>query len=357
MKKTLKCIGLGLISILLILGMSLGLMFGNEIQTINSIKKVDEYGMYEMTYTADYGLDKLIASGGVENDGALVNFVIDNLLKGLPIDINIPDFGCSTFQAQNEQGDWLFGRNYDLDYVPGMIVKTKPDNGYASISVSNMAVAGYNEEKRPEGFKESVASLAAPYLVMDGMNEKGFSMGVLLIRDVEATNQNTDKLDLTTTSAMRYLLDKAGDVNEAIKLLENMDMHASANASYHFQMADADGNSAVVEYIDDQLNIIRKEDDEFQALTNFLISEEMYGFGRGQDRYEILINTLNEKNGVLSEEESMDLLKTVSQDKINQETGKRSSTQWSVVYNNTKKTAKIVAGMNYENVIEVSLFD
>lgn len=96
-------------------------------------------------------------------------------------------------------------------------------------------------------------SLAAPYVMMDGMNEMGFSIGVLLIRGVEPTHQETDKLDLTTTSAMRWLLDKAATVEEAIGMLENMDMHASANASYHFQMADAQGDSAVIEYIDNQL--------------------------------------------------------------------------------------------------------
>ena len=53
--------------------------------------------------------------------------------------------------------------------------------------------------------------------------------------------------------------------------------------------------------------------------------------------------------------ESMDLLQAVSQDKISEDTGNQTATQWSVVYNNTKKTAKIVAGRNYDTVIEVSL--
>ena len=40
--------------------------------------------------------------------------------------------------------DWLFGRNYDLNYVPSMIVKSNPDHGYASIAVANISVLGYN---------------------------------------------------------------------------------------------------------------------------------------------------------------------------------------------------------------------
>ena len=86
-----------------------------------------------------------------------------------------------------------------------------------------------------------------------------------------------------------------------------------------------------------------------------MISEDVYGFGKGQDRYEILENTLTQNHGILSEMESMDLLQAVSQDKISEDTGKQTATQWSVVYNNTKKTAKIVAGRNYDTVIEISL--
>lgn len=235
-----------------------------------------------------------------------------------------------------------------------MIVKTNPKNGYASLSVANISVLGYDADKLPDNFASGIMSLAAPYVMMDGMNEMGFSIGVLLIKD-EPTQQNTDKLDLTTTSAMRWLLDKAANVEEAITMLENMDMHASANASYHFQMADAQGNSAVIEYIDNELRVIRKEPEGLQYLTNFLISEDVYGFGKGQDRYDILTDTLTQNHGILSEEEAMNLLEAVSQDKISEDTGKQTATQWSVVYNNTKKTAKIVAGRNYDTVIEVSL--
>ena len=40
---------------------------------------------------------------------------------------------------------------------------------------------------------------------------------------------------------------------------------------------------------------------------------------------------------------------------IQSQTGTLTATQWSVVYNNTQKTAKIVAGGQFGNVIEVSL--
>lgn len=44
MKKTIKRLLFGLLAVLIIVIAAFGLMFGKEIQTIASIKKVDDYG-------------------------------------------------------------------------------------------------------------------------------------------------------------------------------------------------------------------------------------------------------------------------------------------------------------------------
>lgn len=355
MNKILKRVLIGIVIIVLALGLGFYALFNKEISTINSIKKIDDYGFYEINVTSNYGLDGLVKSGGAKNDSELVQYVVKTIMKGLPVNITIPDFGCSTFQAQTEEGDWIFGRNYDLDPIPGMVVRTNPENGYRSIAIANISVLGYTLENGPDSFVKGLTSLAAPYVMMDGLNEKGLSIGVLLIKDTP-TNQNTDKLDLTTTSAMRLVLDKAANVEEAIAIFENLDMHASANASYHFQIADAQGNSAVIEYIDNEISVIRKQPGEVQGLTNFLISEEKYNFGKGQDRYEILMNTLTENNEILSEDQAMNLLESVSQYKVSDD-GEITATQWSVVYNNTKLTLDIVVAGKFDKVYSYSLFD
>lgn len=43
-------------------------------------------------------------------------------------------FGCSTIYTQNESGTYFFGRNYDWAECETMIVHTKPENGYESVS-------------------------------------------------------------------------------------------------------------------------------------------------------------------------------------------------------------------------------
>ena len=51
------------------------------------------------------------------------------------------------------------------------------------------------------------------------MNERGLAVSVNMIQDSEDINQDTAKPDITTTTAIRLLLDKAADVEEALKLL------------------------------------------------------------------------------------------------------------------------------------------
>ncbi len=348
MNKIIKRILIGLLTLVLVLVVAIGLLFQKEIATVMSVKQIDDYGLYEVHVSSDYAIDELVAQGGANNDSELVNFVIGKVLKGLPIELNIPDFGCSTFQVQNEAQDWIFGRNYDLDPVPGLVVFTEPENGYKSISIANANVLGLEVNTGELSLMEKVLTLASPYILMDGMNEMGLSIGVLLIKD-EATNQVTDKPDMTTTSMLRLVLDKAATVEEAIALFEAYDMHASSNASYHFQVVDAQGNSAVIEYVGNEISVIRKEEGEHQYLTNFLITPEVYGFGKGHDRFEILQNTIEEKEGVMSEQEAMDLLEAVSQD------GEDSSTQWSAVYNNTQKTVSITVNGQFDQVYTYSL--
>ena len=85
------------------------------------------------------------------------------------------------------------------------------------------------------------------------MNENGLAVSVNMIQDSDTIEQETGKPDLTTTTAIRLLLDKAADVEEALELLEQYDLHASMGMMVHFALADATGRSVVVEYVENQM--------------------------------------------------------------------------------------------------------
>ena len=321
-------------------------LFQAELRTLNTIERVDDTDLFTMTYLGDYGLDDFLAQGGASNDNELLDFLMQKLLKGLPLHFDIPDLGCSTFAAETPEGDAIFGRNFDMYYSPALFVRTAPEDGYRSISMVNLSYIGFGEGKLPTSLLDSLLTLAAPYVPLDGLNEKGLAVGVLLI-DTEPTDQQTDKPDITTTTAIRLLLDRAATVDEALALLSQYDMHASANSCYHFQIADAAGRAVVVEYIGDEMNVV-----ESPRATNFLLTEGDWDFGRGQDRFAVLEETMEASGGVLTEEEGMALLQAVSQQP---QPGKDSSTQWSCLYNQVRGTVDIAVAMDYDSLYHFAI--
>ena len=350
MKKVLGVV----IGIIIILFLGLWFVFRNEIKTINGIEKIHEYPMYQMKYHGDYAFDQFLEVGA-SSDQEVVEFVSKTLLKGLPIKINLPDLACSTSYSKTPEGDYIFGRNFDLDYSPPMIVFTEPDNGYKSVSIVNLSFMGYSADNLPDGFANSIIALAAPYIPIDGMNSEGLSAGILLISDFQLTAQDTDKIDLQTTTAIRMILDNCATVDEAVEMLRNYDMNSSAGSTYHFQIADATGKSVIIEYINNEM-IVTTPEEFYQACTNFVISEgEYYGYGRGQDRYEVLMNALASSEGVLTEPQVMALLEEVGLPYSEEDKERDSEIQWSVVYNLTDKTADVAVGGDYENIIPFGL--
>lgn len=347
---------LGILVVVILLAVGMGVLFRSEIKTVNSIKKVDDYGFYTMEYAGDYGFDDFLKVGA-GNDEELIDFVAKRLLKGIPITITGPELSCSTFNAVTPEGDYIFGRNFDMGYSPGVIVHTQPADGYESISMVNLAFLGYQDDYMPDKFFAKILALAAPYVPLDGINEKGLAVGVLLLPD-KPTRQETEKVDINSTTAIRLLLDKAATVDEAVALLKKYDMHDSANSCFHYQIADAQGNSVIVEYVNNQMQVLKPET-SYQACTNFYLTPgEKYNFGEGQDRYEIVLTGLKEKDGVITAQDGMNLLKAAKLvDYLDEKTGILYNTQWSAIYNNSQKCVDLAIGQNYARVYHFAVGD
>ena len=354
MKKKLKIIGISTLALILALVIGVGGLFFGEIRTLVSFKQLNEHPFYEMTYHADYNLDEFLVNGAATDDD-LVSFVTKQVLKGISFDVN-PDGACSTFVATNLEDENLFGRNFDYVHSIGLIVRTQPKNGYKSISLVNLNHLGLSLENMPtKNLINRVITLAAPYAPLDGMNEKGLAIGVLVIEDGKV-HQNTGKVPITTTSAIRMVLDKAATVDEAIELLKNYDINSSGETGYHFQIADATGNTAVVEYINNEMHVLTKEEG-YTAATNFVLYNNMNS-GYGQDRYEKIKAKQEETNGIMSEDEAMDLLLSVPSQGVRQVEGGEgipSDTQWSCVYNLDDLTLQICTTRDKSRTYNYSL--
>lgn len=300
-----------------------------------------EEGLSMVAFHGRDGLDTFLAQGGASDDGAVVRFLVDYLgddllgllLSGTP-------FGCSTLKADGEQGEILFGRNFDWNTCDALIVQSTPESGYASISTVNrdfIDQSGVSVGSLPD----KVQALVSLYAPLDGMNEAGLAVSVNMIQDGDAIDQNTEKPDLTTTTAIRLLLNRAADVEEALALLEQYDMHSSMGMMVHFALADASGRSVVVEYVNNEMVVT-----ETPVVTNFYLAQgEKYGIGTEQShtRYEILTDLLS-RQSTFTMEEMRDAMSSVSKRNF----GEFESTEWSIVFDLTNGIARYYHRENYD---------
>ena len=401
-KKILKIAGISLLCLVLVIGIAVGVLWHNEISAILSIEMlVDAHEdnqsapVYIMDVKGGYYFDEFLEQGGASNDSELIQFVVDHITKGIiPISIAPPNIGCSSFTGVDADGTRYFGRNYDFSTTTSMIVRTNPGGGrYASISSVDLQFLGIKDGATLDSMMQKLICLAAPYAPLDGINEAGVSCGIYMSYQgpedaVVATDQSTDKPDLTSTTMLRLILDYAGSVDEAIELVKQYDLHDSANTSFHYMIADSTGRSAILEWVaatdstdtdgtkrelkiyfnDDDAVIGEKEEaNQFQYITNFIITPDYYENiedMKGLDRYEEIEKTINpdgtNTDGVMTKDEALNLLETVGRRKWDSKNGASDSntiTVLSAVYDLTNKTVTWISNEEFHNPDAVFTFD
>ena len=351
MRKVLKRGFLVIAFVLLLIIIAAVILFWNELRSLASIKKVDAHPLYQMTYYGDYGFDEFLETGA-ESDRDIEAFVVKRLLRGVDIDLNITGAGCTVFVADDEEGNRIFARNFDFDYAPAVQIITTPQNGYRSISTVNLSFVGYHKDNLPNfGLSpKSFLMLAAPYMPFDGMNEKGLAIALLAVPKSDAP-YDENKVTLNTTTSIRLVLDKAATVDEAIDLLSQYNIYFSGDVDCQFLIADASGNSVLVEYWDGDLKVIPASS-SCQVASNFIAYNGL-NIGEGFteiERFETVNDFLDENDGTVSAKEAADLLTEVS---VYAEESDR--LQWSVIYRLNDLDGEIFAGRNREDLIPFSL--
>ena len=338
----------------------LGIYF-TRIQTIGSIEQLtdyeDGYNLYRMDVKYDYSIENVI-NRGIEDDQMMIDSMLKEVLPLLPVKMKAPNFGCTSFSLTDTDGDVHMGRNYDFKSdTSAMLVYCTPKDGYKSVAVA--ALDNVSANVPDENIKKKLASLAAPFICLDGINEKGVSISVLTL-DSEPVRQNTGKPVISTTLAIRLVLDRAATTEEAVELLRSYDMYSSAGRDYHFYITDASGDGRVVEY-DCESETRELVATPSEAVTNFFIiykekalpNQKNGIYGHGRERYDAVMKVLEEEKGNYTNDTVWKAMKSAAQypdpDDIT------SNTQWSVSYNNTDLTAEIAIRRNWEDIIHIEL--
>jgi len=291
-------------------------------RTLSSLHKVDDHPLYVMTYYGDYDFEKSLLADTQWQPSYL------EMACG---------WACTCFSSFNEEGAPLFGRNFDWHDHPALLLFTDPPDGYASVSMVDIAYLGFGRGDPSWGARRRL--LQAPYMPFDGLNERGLVVGMMAVSEADAPH-DPQKVTLDSLQAIRLLLDDAQDVDEAISLLDNYNIAWDGGPPLHYLIADVAGHSAVVEFVDGQMEVLRNEQ-PWQVATNFVISVAMpEGASSGCWRYNRAYQTLQGTSGSLSPQEAMALLKNVSQ----------SSTIWSIVYGLGSGDVQVVMNREYDQV-------
>lgn len=351
MKNAFIRAGFIILSLLLLAVVIFCLVFRNELRSLASIRKLDEHPLLSMTYYGDYGFDKFLKTGAA-NDREVERFITKNMTRGLPVDFGMTGGGCTVFVVKNELGETLFCRNYDFPYTPAMQVFTSPDNGFRSVSTSELDFIGYdNKDSAPSGVNpNSIFALATPYMPWDGMNDKGLAIALLAVSESYGPSGG-DRITLGTTTIIRLVLDKASTVDEAVELMRQYNIYFSGGVFCHFLIADSSGKSVLAEYWDGELQTVTAEED-YQVASNFIAYNGL-NIGEGYnefERYDAAKSAIEENGGYLTQQQAIDLLTEVGiyVNGVNR-------LQWTVVYNLNNLDGVIFARRNTENIIHFRL--
>lgn len=328
-----------------------------KLASMQSLTKIND-SLYTLDCTHDIFLDGMVEQGKAGSIGKMLGYAIKNVTKKPVIVKNIRS-GCSVFTAFNEKGEYIMGRNFDYKDAPCVLVRYTPEKGYKSIGFTDANFFLWGKKKGPKNDKLYARTLLAPYLCVDGINEKGLAISVLELK-TPPVHQKTGKLPISTSIIIRMVLNYAETIEEAIELFKSYDMNDIGGVAYHFVVSDRNGKAVLIEYLNGEMLLFYPESKDgsgaFLSVTNHFIAKGAPEprRGAGYDRQERIVGTLTEKKGIITEEEAMELLSKVQLDYYHK-LGWPVRTLWSAVYNSTNPGVDLCVNQNYEEVFHFEI--
>lgn len=295
-----------------------------DITSLSSLDQIDDFPLYTMVFEGDFE--------PVAGNAAVHRFEVE------------PAWACSLFSTFGDPEEILFGRNFDWDFSPALLLFMDPPGGYASVSIVDIYYLGY-EGDRAFGIddlplEEQADLLDAPYIPFDGMNETGLAVGMAAVPPggmVEDPNKET----IDSLMVIRKILDGAATIEEAVDIIAsyNIDM---VGTPVHYLISEGSGRSALIEFSQGEIVVLPNESN-WQIATNFLIAQASTDPAIHCGRYAAMEEKLVELEGKISPRQAMALLKDVAQP----------STQWSAIYRVSAGEVWIVMGGVYSRIHKI----
>lgn len=333
------------------------------LDALQSLKAVEGFEhVYTVEYDGDYLLDDVISSN-LKTSDELVTYLSTHIPSwklakesGIPLTINVSGAGCCSIAASHagSAGGKIFGRNFDYPNGTAMILHTMPYKGYESVSTSYPYFVTGNLWWEPAGNRvDDAISLGLIYAPLDGLNEKGLYMSILQLDNEETNQTDSNKNDVQTTVAVRYILDNAASVDEALEILRGFNMHNVFNTAYHYAIADNTGKSVVVEYINNEMKVT-----DTKVVTNFYLTdstkndESSHSYINSKTRYDAAKNAGEAVDWNMTPEQMRDALKAAKA--IHDPLDDSFVSIWSAVFEPSAKKVTYYFREDYTKYVEVT---
>jgi hypothetical protein len=180
--------------------------------------------------------------------------------------------------------------------------------------------------------------LNTPSMPFDGLNEKGLAIGMAAVPESPTPSDPNNK-SVGSLGVIRMILDHAATIDEALTIMRGVNILWNGGPQLHYLIADASGKSALVEFVDGEMEVLYNTNPWHQA-TNFLLSNTSGSADGICHRYDVITEGLQDKQGDLSLGEAIELLGDVSQP----------STQWSVIYQLHTGQISLIMGRHYSEI-------
>ena len=168
----------------------------------------------------------------------------------------------------------LRGRNYDWTYDDQayFVIYTPAKEGRHAVlgvagSVDPLTAEAVDSGAWNDGYKSLV------FATLDGMNDAGVISNILVVPSGEAgltTGSNPEGEDLFAGTVNRYVLDYAGNVDEAIALLRERNIYMPQNErmdqEFHWMISDRE-RTVVIEFVNNEMVVLEGE----KIATNFYL--------------------------------------------------------------------------------------
>jgi hypothetical protein len=306
----------------------------NVIATLSTLEKIDDFPIYTMRYFGPY----LRASE-----------LVPDLASCEAVPRRASDWACSLFAALGDPGAPVFGRNFDWEYSPILVLLLEPEAGHRSIMSIDIA---YLVEEADIGRLDECHARAllplldAPFLTFDGMNEHGLAIGMAAVDYACGYPADPEKRDVGDLRVMREVLERATTVDEAMAFLETINPTSQGGPNMHYLIADRTPSAALIEYDNGEMHVFRSSEERpWQLGTNFPVVLTDGSPTGNCWRYDLIEQSLRACDGALSSPDAMELLGRVS----------TPLTQWSIAYDLTERTMYLSVGRDAETVYRISL--